>query len=508
MMGQRSFKRNVIANYVGYAYVAIIGIVITPFYITYLGSEAYGLIGFYAMLQAMFHLLDMGLTPTMSRETARFHGGATDSISYRRLVRVLEAVFVLTATVGGASLFALSDVIASDWLKAYQLPRPEITRSLQIISVIVALRWMGGLYRGAISGAERLVWLSAFNALIASLRFIGVLPLIVFVDSSPSTFFLYQLLIALVELAGLGAKAHQLLPAVKIGHWARWDWRPLKPVLKFSLTIAVTSSVWVAIIQTDKLVLSGILPLDEYGYFSLAVLVAGVIMVFSVPISNAIMPRLSSLEAQGKHEELITVYRQSTQFVAVGAGSVAATIAFCAQPLLWAWTGDKVISQQAAPILTLYALGNGIMVLAGFPYYLQYAKGDLRLHLIGHVLFAVIMLPLTVWAALHYGGVGSGYVWMSMTLLMIFTWLPLVHKRFCPGLNVKWYGTDVLPILVSVVISASLLGGDSALKENRVLQIVEISGIGAVVLLVGVLASSQMRLIIKTWLAPRERRKW
>ena len=39
------------------------GLVFVPVYIKYLGIESYGLIGFFASLQAWFALLDMGMTP-------------------------------------------------------------------------------------------------------------------------------------------------------------------------------------------------------------------------------------------------------------------------------------------------------------------------------------------------------------------------------------------------------------------------------------------------------------
>ena len=47
------------------------------------------LVGFFAMLQAWFQVLDMGLTPTMAREAARFNGGAIDAMHLRRLLRVI-----------------------------------------------------------------------------------------------------------------------------------------------------------------------------------------------------------------------------------------------------------------------------------------------------------------------------------------------------------------------------------------------------------------------------------
>ena len=70
-----SLKHNILSNYVSQIYVTVIGIVMVPLYLKYMGAEAYGLVGFFAMLQAWFQLLDMGLTPTMSRETARYRGG-------------------------------------------------------------------------------------------------------------------------------------------------------------------------------------------------------------------------------------------------------------------------------------------------------------------------------------------------------------------------------------------------------------------------------------------------
>lgn len=68
-------KRNLIANYLGQGWNALMGLAFVPLYIKYLGMEAYGLIGLFALLQAWLSLLDMGMTPTLNPEMARFSGG-------------------------------------------------------------------------------------------------------------------------------------------------------------------------------------------------------------------------------------------------------------------------------------------------------------------------------------------------------------------------------------------------------------------------------------------------
>ena len=47
-----SLKANIGANYASQLYTTLIGIVLVPLYVKTMGGEAYGLVGFFAMLQA------------------------------------------------------------------------------------------------------------------------------------------------------------------------------------------------------------------------------------------------------------------------------------------------------------------------------------------------------------------------------------------------------------------------------------------------------------------------
>ena len=88
-------KKNLIANYIGQGWTAIMGLVFIPYYIKYLGIEAYGLIGLFAMLNTWLSLLDMGLAPTLNREMARYSASKTNSSkSIRDLLRSVEYVSI------------------------------------------------------------------------------------------------------------------------------------------------------------------------------------------------------------------------------------------------------------------------------------------------------------------------------------------------------------------------------------------------------------------------------
>ncbi|NDP61895.1 oligosaccharide flippase family protein [Polaromonas sp.] len=491
-----SLKKNVLANYASQIYVTLIGIVMVPLYVKYMGAEAYGLVGFFAMLQAWFQLLDMGLTPTMARETARFNGGASDALSLRRLLRALEGIFIGIAVLGGAAMMSGSGAIATGWLKVQQLPLAEVQHAIMLMAVIIALRWVCGLYRGAINGFERLVWLSGFNITIATARFVLVIPLFMYIGTSPTEFFSYQLVLAVVELVVLVTKTYRLLPKTNAGQRTPWQWAPLRGVLKFSLTIAFTSSVWVLVTQTDKLVLSKLLPLADYAYFTLAVLVASGVMIISGPISGALLPRLTRLAAVGDEAGLIRLYRNATQLVGVIAIPAALVLAFFAEQVLWAWTGDAAIARSAAPVLTLYALGNGILALGAFPYYLQFAKGDLKLHLIGNALFVLLLIPSLVWATWQYGVIGAGYAWLGANSVYFLIWVPKVHRRFVKGLHTQWLLRDLGTTVFLTVAAAALAHGLVTWPHERASLAMGIAFVSLVVVVIAAVGSSWVRATI------------
>lgn len=497
-----SIRRNVVANYAGQGYATLIGILLVPLYVEYMGVEAYGLVGFYAMLQGLFLLLDIGLTPTIGRETARFNGGAIDALDLRRLLRAFEGIFLVLGAAGAIALIATAGLVADHWLKVQHLDLSEVRRAIELIALTVALRWICGLYRGAISGFERIVWLSGFNVVIATLRFVLVIPFLIYAGATPTYFFAFQLVVAILEALLLVSKTYRLLPSVSVHGWIRWQWQPVRRVARFALSGAFATLSWVLVTQSDKFILSGLIPLTDYGYFTLAVLVASGITLLSGPITGAILPRLTKLSAQGDEAGLVRLYRDATQMVTVIAVPVVLVLAFFPGQVLSAWTGKPEVAQFAAPVLTLYAVGNGILTLAAFPYYLQVARGDLHLHVVSNLLFVLLFVPLLLGAVTRFGMIGAGYAWIVANLIPFLIWLPVVHHRFLKGLHVSWLTHDVGAIVIVPTTVAVLLLWLIDWPSSRGWSVTFLAIVYAVLVVFAAFSSSTIRAWLRTRASP------
>ncbi|MFA7281784.1 MAG: oligosaccharide flippase family protein [Sterolibacterium sp.] len=487
-----SLKQNIFANYLSQIYAAVIGVVMLPFYIRYMGAEAYGLVGFFALLQAWFLHLDMGLMPSVIRATIRFRNGESDALSLRRLLWSLEGVAICAASMGGLGLILGADSIAGDWLKAEHLTRDEIANAIRLMALTIALKWMSEYYRGVISGFERWVWFSVFSAVMATIRFVLVIPLLILVSNRVETFFLFQLGVTALEILFLTRKTYALLPAVTI-ETSRWNWKPLQNILGFSSAMALTGLLWASVLHTDKLLVSGMLSLAEYGWFSLSVLAGSGVLLLVAPIVTALVPRLTAVHAQGNEAGLLELYRKGSQWVGILAWSSCGVLASQAERLVWIWTGDAQLASHTHLTLSLYALGNGVMALSAFPYYLQFAKGQLRLHLLGTILFALVLIPSLIWAVGRYGAAGAGWAWLGAHILFFTLWIPVVHRRHAAGMHIDWLLHDVAPIAL-LALTAAWASRWLPWPEQRALACVQLLVVSAGVLMISSIGSSWLRI--------------
>lgn len=208
------------------------GLAFVPVYINYLGIEAYGLIGIFAMLQAWLTLLDMGMTPTISREMARFTGGAHDARSIRDLLRSVELIALGVAGLIAVGIWTSSTWLASEWLRVEALPAPEVAQAFNIMGVVTAFRFIEGIYRSSIVGLQRQVVLNVVNSAMATIRGLGAIGVLAWISPGIEAFFLWQGFISLVTLLLFARLTYLALP--RGDHPGRFSADALKDVWRYA----------------------------------------------------------------------------------------------------------------------------------------------------------------------------------------------------------------------------------------------------------------------------------
>ena len=186
----RSVRHNIIANFTGNVWRGIFNLAFIPVYIKLMGVEVYGLLGVFMSLSALFVLLDMGLSTTLSRELSRLSVIENSEQESRNLVRTFEVVYWLIGIVIGASVMILAPLIAEYWINSANISTETIEQTLLIMGMLLAFQWPRAIYIGGLEGLQRQVLYNVIKTLSMLARHIGAVLILIFISPSILYFFI------------------------------------------------------------------------------------------------------------------------------------------------------------------------------------------------------------------------------------------------------------------------------------------------------------------------------
>lgn len=491
-----SLRRNVVANFIGKGWSAAANILVLPYYVKLLGIESFGLVGFFASLQAVLALLELGLGPTLSQSLARLSvsDAAEDRQKMHDLVRTILLVFLGSGALFAVVIVAMAPLVASHWLSSSALPHDTITQAVALMGLGVAAQWPVGMLIGGLMALERQVLANQLQVAVTTLRTLGALAVLYGVSRSVQAFFLWQAVVSLGYVVATLALLQRSLPTVQ--RPARFTVSLLVEQWRFAASVAVANILGVLLVQADKVMLSRLLPLAEFGYYSLAWSAAAGLTLLAAPLVAACYPRFCQLVARHDEGMLAGFYHQTCQMVAGLAFSCGAVMCLLPTEVLYLWTGDHSLALHSSAVFARLSLGTSILAVMIPPYHLQLAYGWTRPVVLVNAVAVAVLLPSIYLATQRWGALGAASTWLFLNLGYLLSIASLMHRRLLPGEKRRWYLDDVLgPFAAAFAVAA--LGRWLPSPEHRALIGLKLTAIGSAALLAATLAAPQLRA--KLW---------
>jgi len=462
---------NVFANFAGSFWGAVISLFFVPIYIRYLGMEAYGLIGISTSITVIMSLSDFGITAALMREMARGWKTEEDINEGRQVFAILSRLyFPLVMLLAGVVVVA-APYIASDWIKAGVLETGVVVKSLRVIGIMVGLQLLAVYFSAALLGLQRQVLANIIGMATATVQAVGAVLILEFYGPDIVAFFVWQAVVLGISAAVTAMVVNSIVPrAVKR---ACIDRAVFRRVIRFALGMSGISVLSIVLTQTDKVVLSKLLSLEQFGYYSLATVVAMSLKRLFGPLFSAFYPRLIELVRRDDPTTLAYVYHLASQAMSAMVLPVSMLLMFYSWEIVYVWTGDVSIADRSHLLITMLVAGTALTGLTQTPYALQLAHGWTRLALITNIVSSVFFVPAVYLLGKYYGGEGAAVAWLALNLVYIFIQVPLMHRRILTGDLARWYLQDTLvpglAAAVPLVAIAPLLG---LFGEGRFLSLV------------------------------------
>lgn len=451
ILNNTSLKANIVANLIGSGWSAFITILFVPIYLKYIGAEGYGLIGIFASLQVVLSLLDNGLSTTLNKEIAKLSVLPKTELQIRNLVKTLGSVYWVIAFCAGIIALCVSPLLAKYWVHPKELTVQTITYAFILLSVSLVFQFPSGFYSGGLLGLQRQVLLNILRILFATLKSAGALVVLIFVSNSVLAFFGWTLFISILQAFVYKYCLWFYLPATQ--EKPVFAKQELKNIWRFAAGMTAIGLTGILLTQVDKIILSKILSLEEFGYYTFAFTVGSIMYMIVGPISQSYFPKFSTLLSENKIAELNKLYHQSCQIVTLLVIPFAIFLSLFSKEILFLWTHNGTTVENTWRITSVVALAVAIHCLMYMPYMLCLANSHTRLAFYTNIIILIFLIPGTIFSAIHFGGLGGAACWLIITVIYFFINPVMIHRLFLKGEAFNWYWHDTFkPIIICLLI--------------------------------------------------------
>lgn len=454
-------KLNIFANYIGKFWSNLLSFLLVPVYLHYLGVEVYGLIGAFYAVTSFVNLLDLGLGTTINREVALRKSIPEKRGSIPNLLKTTEIIYWCIGLGLVVLMALLAQPIATQWFKIEKLHLGTVRWVVLILGLTVAIRWPVTPYRSTLIALEKQVPLNIGEATLKTFRELGAVVILVWISPTIMAFLVWQSLLALAEVFLMMILAWHFLPVKKTRPC--FEFNILGEIWRFAIGMNWITVVSLLLTQMDKILLSKLVSLEQFGYYSMANTLASSIVTFFHPFSIAISPHFTALVAQGEEQKLKEIFHKSSLFISLLLTPVATMLMFCAPTILEIWIRSPEVVTQASHPLRLLTFGMLMGSLFHVQYLLQLAIGKPQIYALFGSFSLILVVPAMFWLISHFELVGAALVWAILNTAYYLILSRMTHRYILHHEYQRWLFQDTLiPIVLCFAVDCIVVQVQSA----------------------------------------------
>lgn len=440
---KRHLAVSTLLNFSGRALPALLLLVTTPLYLHLIGVSRYGAMAILWLALGYFGVFDLGLGRAVAQRIARLPRMDRDSSTTLKQHRgeifwtALIASLVAASTASIALFWPLMEVTIHQVLHISPELRTEAGRSVWVLLTFLPIATTLSVLMGTLEGTERFDFLNVGQ--LTGLLGYQILPLGVAVLGHVTLPWLMSAAI-LGRLFGAGLL---LWFCEKVLDFPRpsFQWRVLKPLLRYGGWITVSAIVSPILNITDRFFIGARLGMTYVAHYVVPfnmVMYAGIL---PQSLATALFPRYAMLE---EGEAKAMMWSALRIIAAVMTPLVLLGIWWMRGFLTW-WLG-AAFAAQSALVGELLLVGIWINALAHAPYGFLQAQGRADLTAKFHLLELIIYLPLLWWGISMWGIAGAAAVWDGRVILDLSLLLLVIQRIWTPVLSFA-------PMLLLIVLA-------------------------------------------------------
>ncbi len=394
----------------------------TPFIIRFLGSEGYGVLILVGLIPnyLAFADLGMGMASTKFGSEAYAQG---DRDKEGEVVRTAGFIALLTALVVAVPMFVFSHRIIADWFKVSETYQAGASLGLKLTSVSFVFTILASVLNTPQLSRLRMDLNTLVNSIPRILMGL-ITPVVLYLGGNVLEAVYVAFFAAVLIFTGTLFTSGKLLPEL---YKPTINKNLLRPLLKFGSGWLIAVVAVILLVNLEKVFLARYVSIQSLAYYSVAFTFANMATMFSVAMSQSLIPAFSQLLAPGKRSEFDALFSRSLRLSLIWLLPAIMVMFVAAKPFFTIWAGAEFGVQSAPPFYVLL-FGLFFNILVYIPYSALMASGKTDALAKLYWIELILYILAAAWLVSSYQIMGAAAVWSLRVIIDSFLVVRLAKK--------------------------------------------------------------------------------
>ncbi len=419
-----SRTRNVLSNWGGYAFSAVINFVLSPFVVHSLGDASYGIWVLLGSLVGYLGLLDLGVRAAVTRFIAKFH----TQENHLEATRVASSALVVFSVIGLLAI-AIASILAAFIGQIFEIPADLVSVAgivLILGGVNIGVSLVSGVYGGVVAGLQRFDHINAVEVVIGAFRAAAIFLAL---NEGMGLVSLAAIQLGMSAARGLANYwlSRRLYPEMR-AVFTECRRKHLKMIFSFSASVLLLQASGMLILFSDAVVIGSFLPIGMVTFFAIAANLTEYARAPISGISTILTPSASALEAGDERDDLQRVLLVGSRISTLIILPIVITFMLRGQSFIGLWMGEEY-AEPAGEVL--YILSLALAVAVGYQVVVATMMGISKHRGLvpAFMVEAVFNVGLSVIWLQSYGIIGVAWGTTAPRLLASLFFAPWYVKR-------------------------------------------------------------------------------
>jgi len=403
-MLNRRILENIFSGWANIIVTVAIAFFVSPFIVTTLGKELYGVWILIISITGYFSVLDFGVNTAIVRYISS-SAAQSDHDKARTVYSTSMAIFSCISV----AILLLSFVLGyyfQDFFKLYSIPRTYLYAVFMLSALDLACSLLFSVFSGSLAGLQEFKFINGSSILCNILKSI-LLVVLLKVGYSLLALALLQLIFSCIKALSQYIKIRNNYSFMLFSNQAisRKTLAIIYDYSVYSFIIAVALKV---LFYTDSVVIGAFVSVSDIVFYAIPATLIDYLEKFIWAIVAVLVPVISAREATGNNSENARFYVIGTRYILLIIMPIMISIYFFGQDFIRIWMGTE-IGEGSGLVLKLLLIGFGFsfsQLLAG-----GILKGTSKHKFLAYILIAeaVVNLGMSILLAKPYGIAGVAF---------------------------------------------------------------------------------------------------